>query len=60
MSLYNPSKYEDRSKDIADHVKTKPKNKRNIHNGTKGIGCSYDDRNVTSNGEIFMLTIMKT
>ena len=61
MSLYNPSKYEDRSKDIVDHVKTKRKKVSAIFiMAQKVLACSYDDRNVTSNRETFILILMKT
>ena len=56
MSLYNPSKYEDRSKDIADHVRS-IKDRRNKTDDTKDIGSSDNDRKMTSKREISMLTI---
>jgi hypothetical protein len=31
-----------------------------MHNDTKDIGSSDNDRNMTSKGEIFMLTLVKT
>jgi hypothetical protein len=31
-----------------------------MHNDTKDIGSSDSDRNVTSKGEVFTLTVVKT
>jgi hypothetical protein len=55
-SCCKPLKYENRSKDSADHVKTN-KNSRNKHDDS--ISSSDNDQNVTCRGEIFMLTIVK-
>ena len=59
MSLYNPLKYENRSKDIADHVKI---NKIGAISMMiqKISAVQIMIQNVTSKGEIFMFTLVKT
>ena len=58
--LYNPSQYENRSKDIADHVKINKKIGAISMMTQKVSVVQIMIEIVTSKGEIFMLTLMKT